>query len=250
MSAYELEPTRNQSAYTTSTKSTALLDLPAEIVLEIIRTIGVEDIGNDLKAVTRLAMASKQVLVMVEAAVGPLAELRSLDNRFSESCPRADGSRWIPAMGEDLKEIFPILKSEGVLADLVDLNLNGDYSWLSPRDTRTESEVYCGRYIATTDTQTLEEFIAHAESLNLTLPSQFISEMGSTSVLDHISFPCVVPFHVDPYLVRCPASLDHNAGGYLAGFRADVYEGWIESLYLDTMGQHEVLRVSFKWQSE
>lgn len=42
-----------------SSERMTLLNLPQEILFEIIKSIGVEDISEELKAVTRFAMASK-----------------------------------------------------------------------------------------------------------------------------------------------------------------------------------------------
>lgn len=73
----------SEHTHPASVESTTLLNLPKEILFNIVKSIGLEDIISDLKAVTCLALASKQSLIVVETALGStLKELRSLEKRF------------------------------------------------------------------------------------------------------------------------------------------------------------------------
>lgn len=85
----------------------------------------------------------------------------------------------------------------------------------------------------------LGRLIHDAERLHLRLPPSFLTLMSSEDLQYRIPFSCAAYFLVSsPEFVKCPPSLDRNAGGYLVKFLSDQQGCWYASLYLDTMGQH------------
>lgn len=220
-----------------SVECTTLLNLPKETLLKIIKSIGVEDISEDLRAVTRFAMTSKQSLVMVESAVGSLKELRSLEKRFGEPHFRVDGIAWAISKREDLRSMFPDITEHSMAPTLDYLKLDESLSWLSHLDPYTEKEME-GHYPGPAIRQKpLKNLIAQAESLHLKLPTSFLTLMRSGDLQRRVPSSCAAYFTVGS-LIRCPPSMDRNAGGHVLRFLSDQQGCWYSNLYLDPMGQH------------
>ncbi len=225
-----------------SSKCTTLLQMPTEVLINIVKSIGVEDIGEGLKAVTRFAMTSKQSLIIAEAAVGSLKRLRSLEKRFGKPCFDVFGPKYALSWREDFREMFPNLSPKSPAPKLAYLNLNGSLSWLPPLDSvleyPDEIESYCQETIM--KEKSLNKLIAQAESLHLKFPPSFLTLAKSKDLQRRI--PSSDQTHVSiGSLIRCSPETDRNAGGYVLSFLSGYKESWTANLYLDTMGQHCVL---------
>lgn len=199
-----------------------LLHLPKEILFKIIEAIGFEDINGDVKAVTRLAMTSKQVLILVEAAAGcTFKALVSLERRFGKPQFNPDNVKEAVSQRKNLREKHPNITDSNAAPDLSYLDLNGSFSWLPPFKRRSEERLEphrLGRAIAPKD---LDQLIAKAKGLNLKLPTSFLTLMRSTELQHRIPSSCAACFTVPPDFVKCPPKLDRNAGGYILRFISD-----------------------------
>lgn len=219
-----------------------LLHLPKEILFKIIEAIGFEDINEDVKAVTRLAVTSKRVLILVEAAAGcTLKALVSPERRFGK--PQFNPDNVIEAVSQrkNLRGKYPNITDSNAAPDLSYLDLNGSFSWLPPLRRKSEERMEphrLGRAIAPKD---LDQLIAKAKRLNLKLPTSFLTLMRSSDLQYRIPSSCAAYFTVPPDFVKCPPKLDRNAGDYILRFISDQQGCWYANLYLDVMGQHRVL---------
>ncbi len=225
-----------------SSKCTTLLNLPREILIKIIKRIGVEDIGEDLKAVTRFAMTNKQSLTIAEAAVGSLKRLRSLEMRFGKPCFEVSSAKYALSKIKDFEIMFPKIGPKSSTPDLAYLNLNGSLSWLPSLDSVLEDadeiESYCQEPIM--KKKPLKKLIAQAETLHLKIPPPFLTLAKSEDLQRRI--PSGDETHISfGSLIRCSPKTDRNAGGYVLSFLSGYQESWTANLYLDTMGQHCVL---------
>jgi len=225
-----------------SSELMTLLKMPKEILFKIIKCIGVKKISKNLKAVTRFAMTSKQSLIIAEAAVGSLKELRSLEKRFGKPYFEVSSVKWALSEREDFMEMFPDISPESLGPDLGYLNLNGSLTWLPPLDCDSDSGRGTRDIIETcfrkprVKARELKELIAQAKRLHLKLPPSFLTMVRSEDLQR-----CIPSFDDKYFFVgslrKCTRIFDRNAGGYILRFLLNG-EDWAWNLYLDTMGQH------------
>ena len=216
-----------------------LLGLPKEMIYKIIQDIGFEDIQQDVKAVTRFAMTSKQSLRLAEAAAGcALKDLVSLEKRFGRSGFNPDKIGWALSRRDDLKEKYADIPENGIGPDLDYLHLDGSLSWLTPLDDQTGEEwlTYCqGPAIGP---RYLRKLIGRAKGLHLTLPPAFVRLIGNEELHNRIPSAFAAEFTCGNQFVKCPRKYDRNAAGYILRFLSDQQGCWYANLYLDPMGQH------------
>jgi len=212
---------------------------PKEILFKIIQNIGLDNINEDIKAVTRFAMASKQSLTNVEAAVGSTSkELCSLEKRFGIPCFTPDSIAHALTQRDYLKERFHDITSESTAPNLAYLRLDGSLSWLPPLDPVNKAEMGPHHRGPAIRSKALGKLIAEAERLHLRLAASFLTLVRSIDLQYRIPSSCAAYFEVGSHFVKCPPSMDRNAGGYVIKFLQDQQGCWYASLYLDPMGQH------------
>lgn len=223
-----------------SSNLTTLHQMPIEILINVVKSIGVEDIREGLKAVTRFAMTSKQSLIVVEAAVGSLKELRSLEKRFGTPCFEVSSAKDALSEIMDFEKVFPNISPKSSAPDLAYLNLNGSLSWLPSLDSVLENGNMIDSYYSkpVMKKRSLKKLLTQAESLHLKIPPSFLTLANSEVLQRRIPGSDDTHFSFGS-LIRCSPRTDRNAGGYVLGFLTGY--SWAAYLYLDTMGQHCVL---------
>ena len=223
-------------------KGRCLLDLPKEIIFKIIQDIGFEDIQVEVKAVTCLAMTSKQSLLLVEAAAGcNLRDLVSLERRFGQATFNLKNISWALSQRDDLKEQYSDFTANTFAPNLDYLSLDGSLSWLTPLDDEMDEEGKSFRYCDLVTPEDLEKFFASAARMPFTLPAAYITWITDKELQDRLPAASCMCFPCRPEFVKCPADADQNAGGYLVRVMSDHRGCWDNYLYLDSFGGHCVL---------
>jgi len=216
-------------------KDSGLLDLPTELTFKIIKIIDLEDI----KALTRLAMASKSSLLMVEAATGcSLKESQHITKRFEKTHFSLDNIASQLQTCNKFSEQHPKLAAQKCLRgpDLDYLNFDDSLSWLSPLSAEAEADEAPYRVRPMIEPKELKKLIAQARHVRITIPPALMTLMRSEDLQECFAFGGP-RFSASTYLAKCPPDTDRNAGGYVMQFLEDQQGCWYMSIYVDGMGQ-------------
>jgi hypothetical protein len=109
-------------------------------------------------------------------------------------------------------------------------------AWLGPLDERTDQQmqIHRDRQVASGK---LDQIVASAQRLDLTLPPSFLRLMGSTELQNRIPSCTACYFSLSDDIIPCPGSEQ----GYILRFLNDQQEVLLWYLYLTPTGEQRVL---------
>jgi len=130
------------------------------------------------------------------------------------------------------------------LPNLDYLDLRGDLSWLKPLDDWTvkAKKMKALYQVAAASNPQVDELVASAKRLELALPVEFVRFIRNKELQYHIPSSSASYFKLsEAGLMKCPASVDGGAGGYLIRFLCDQQGCGYWALYLAPGGNHCVI---------
>ena len=137
------------------------------------------------------------------------------------------------------------------LPNLDYLDLKGDLSWLTPLDDLTAKAMQHYHQGPAASSTQVNDLIASAERLSLVLPPEFVRFIRNKELQYRIPSFRASYFELSTVgLIKCPASIDGGAGGYLVRFLCDQQGCPYWALYLAPGIGHCVLSMALDPQGE